>query len=76
MSGFTIKQRSYQTTFIIHTKRSSLSELVNLTKEWGLNNKKKPYKEAIDENVLEFLKLLIEIDKELEYSSIRNKEKI
>ena len=30
----------------------------------------------IDENVLEFLKLLIEIDKELEYSSIRNKEKI
>ena len=31
---------------------------------------------TIDENVLEFLKLLIEIDKELEYSSIRNKEKI
>ena len=30
----------------------------------------------IDENVLEFLKLLIEIDKELEYSSIRNKETI
>ena len=30
----------------------------------------------IDENVLEFLKLLIEIDKELDYSSIRNKEKI
>ena len=30
----------------------------------------------IDENVLEFLKLLIEIDKELEYSYIRNKEKI
>ena len=30
----------------------------------------------IDENVLEFFKLLIEIDKELEYSSIRNKEKI
>ena len=30
----------------------------------------------IDENVLELLKLLIEIDKELEYSSIRNKEKI
>ena len=30
----------------------------------------------IDENVLEFLKLRIEIDKELEYSSIRNKEKI
>lgn len=30
----------------------------------------------IDENVLEFLKLLIETDKELHGLSIRNKEKI